>query len=197
MNNISFQGATNFTISPTAYRKVEETTRKAYTNLTKTSKCQLDGHKVCALDTDPEYLTVIVRHENNKGLFRYIPIKSNVQMFIEDLAAQVEALKDSAKGKTLTAWIVGGTRFYNKEKNILATKVLDEIADVICGKPNIDTSILVGSKTGEEKFIMRAGKSDFKLALDKKVNPDNDLESELGKIFDIVELNNTELIYAK
>ena len=78
MNNISFQGATNFTISPTAYDKVAETTRKAYTNLKKTNNCQLQGHKICALDTDPEYLTVIVRNDSNKGIFRYIPIKQNI-----------------------------------------------------------------------------------------------------------------------
>lgn len=196
MNNISFQGATNFTISPTAYKKVEATTRKAYTNLTRKSNCKLEGHKICALDTAPEYLTVIVRNDNNNGLFRYIPIKPNIQETIDDLSKQVEHLKDSAKGTSLTAWIVGGTRL-NTPKGCLITTVLDEIAKIICEKPKIDTSILVGSKTGEEKFIMRAGKSDFKLALDKKVNPDNDLESELGKIFDIVELNNTELIYAK
>ena len=196
MNNISFQGATNFTISPTAYDKVAETTRKAYTNLKKTNNCQLQGHKICALDTDPEYLTVIVRNDSNKGIFRYIPIKHNIQPFIEDLSSQVDSLKASAKGKSLTAWVLGGTRL-NGEKGHLITNVLDKIAELICEKPNIDTSILVGSTTGEEKYILRAGTPEFRLSLDKKVNPDNNLESELGRIFDIVELNNTELTYVK
>ena len=196
MNDISFQGPTNFSISPTAYNKVQDTTRKAYTNLKKQHNRSLSGHVTCTLDTDPDFLTVIVNNDNRKGLFRYIPLKPDIQDHIDDLSNQVKNLQKTSKGNTLTAWILGGMKLEG-EKGDMVSRVLKQIADLICDKPNIDTSILVGSSSGEEKYILKTGFPDLRLALDKKINPKNSLESELNEIFDIVELNNTEVSYVK
>jgi len=195
MNSINFTGKTNFCISPTAYGKVEETTRKAYTNLKNGSNCKLSNHKICALETNPNFLTVIVRN-NNDGFFKYIPLIGNIQRNLGDLSKNIIRLKSSTSKEPLTAWILGGTRFDSKiGNNVSAT--LNKIADMICEKPDIDTSILVGSYTGKEKFILRTNTKEFKIALDKSINPQNDLSLELEKIFDVVDLQNTKLYYEK
>ena len=62
-------------------------------------------------------------------------------------------------------------------------------------KPRIVKKI-INSKTGEEKFVLRAGTNQLKMALDKKINPKADVESELKDVFDVVELNNTNLYYS-
>ena len=182
MTDISFQGVTNFCISPTAYQKVEESARKAYTNVHKECDCMLSHHRMCSLTTNPEHLTVIVKNGNN-GFFKYVPFKENIENVLDEISRRVEELRKTAGEEPLTAWIVGGTSIYKPNNKIVDT--LNKIAERICDRPDIDTSILVGSSTGEEKFIIRPGVKQLKLALDKRINPNNNLESELENIFDV------------
>jgi hypothetical protein len=193
MDKISFQGLTSLTISPTAYEKVENTTRMAYTNLRLGSNCKLHKSKVCALETDPQNLTVIVKNEDN-GFYKYVPLIEDIHEFLYDISKGIEDLKKTARKEPLTAWIVGGTRLESPQgQKVIDT--LNKVADVVCDKPDIDASILVGSHTGEEVFVIRPGVTQLKMALDKKINPQNDLQSELEGIFDIVDINKTHLSY--
>lgn len=192
MNNISFQGRTDFLISPTAYQKVEKTTRNAYTNLYKNSDCKLFKSKVCALKTEPEYLTVIMKNEDD-GFFKFVPLNEDAEEVLSEISSRMDKLKRTARKENLTAWIVGGTKLDSPLGSKVVT-TLKQIADLICDRPDIDTSILVGSNTGEEIFVVRSGVNQLKLALDRKMNPGK-IEQELENAFDIVELNNTNLSY--
>ena len=193
MDKISFQGLTNFSVSPTAYKKVEKTTRKAYTNLQRGSNCRLWKNKICALKTDPKYLTVIVKNETD-GFYRYVPLKGNIENLMIDIAKEIDTLKKNAQQNPLTAWVVGGTKLESPQ-GLKVVETLNKVADVVCDKPGIDSSILVGSHTGEEVFVLRPGVTQLKMSLDKNINPNGDVQTELEKMFDIVDLSNTKLSY--
>ena len=79
-------------------------------------------------------------------------------------------------------------------------EAVNKIADLICDRPDIDTSILAGSKSGEDKIVLHTAKDRLDITLDKilNFNPKNqkNVEEDLEKYFDIVELNNTELLGA-
>jgi hypothetical protein len=194
MNNISFQGKTDFIVSPNAYNRVAAKTRQTYKNFLKTHNSKLYNNQVCTIKTDPENITVIMRNEKD-SFFKYVPINEEGQQnILEELAVSAEKLENSAKKDKVTAWIVGGTKIDGKHGNKVV-ETLNRIAELICDKANIDTSILVGSKTGEEMFVLRPQVKQLRFALDKKINPKNSLNTELENIFDVVELNNTSLTY--
>lgn len=194
MNNISFQGKTDFIVSPNAYNRVAAKTRQTYKNFLKIHNSKLYNNQVCTIKTDPENITVIMRNEKD-SFFKYVPINEEGQQnILEELAVSAEKLENSAKKDKVTAWIVGGTKIDGKHGNKVV-ETLNRIAELICDKANIDTSILVGSKTGEEMFVLRPQVKQLRFALDKKINPKNSLNTELENIFDVVELNNTSLTY--
>ena len=74
-------------------------------------------------------------------------------------------------------------------------ETLDDIADIVCDKPNIDASILVGAKKGQENCALYARNNEIEITLDKPIKLDKNVspEENLEQIFDITELNNTEL----
>ncbi len=193
MNNISFQGRTELCLSPTAYKKVERTVRSTSRFLDQNSDCKISNSKVCALTTIPDYLTVIMKNEND-GFLRFVPLLENPEEVLLDISKRINKLKKTAKRDNLTAWILGGTRIEGKQGNKIV-HTLNQVADLICDRPDIETSILIGSNTGEETYIIRSGVNQLKLALERKMNPHNKVLQELENNFDIVELNNTELSY--
>lgn len=193
MNNISFQGKTTLCISPNAYRRVTEKARSTYSELNKKSNCMLRSNKTFLIDTDPEALTVIVKNNDN-GFLKYLPVKKDITEIINKIESKILVLKEKKQQEPLTAWIVGGTKL-DSPLGQKVSETLNKIAKLICDRHDIDTSILVGSKTGEEKFIIHNGKTKLKLDIDKKINSPNNLEPELENMFDIVELNNTKLVY--
>ncbi len=191
MDKISFQGLTNFSISPTAYRKVANITREKYTNLHIGTNCRLTKNKVCTIETDPKNLTLIVRNKKD-GFYKYIPLIDNLDYVIADITKGIEQLKKTAADEPLTAWLVGGTKLDGRQGNKVAD-TFNKIADVVCDRPDMDTSILIGSHTGEEMFTLHLKPEQLNLSLDKTVNQGNSVQSELENIFDIVDLNNTHL----
>ena len=193
MDKISFQGLTNFSVSPTAFRKVEDITRFKYTNLQKGTNCRLSRGKVCSIETDPQNLTLIIRNDKD-GFYKYIPFIGNNEHIMADILKGIEELKKTASNEPLTAWIVGGTKLDGRQGQRV-TATLEKVADVVCDRPDIDTSILVGSRTGEEVFTLNSYANHLKMALDKRIDPNNDVQAELEKIFDIVDLNKTNLSY--
>ena len=193
MDKISFQGLTNFSVSPTAFRKVENITRFKYTNLQKGTNCRLSRGKVCSIETDPQNLTLIIRNDKD-GFYKYIPFIGNNEHIMADILKGIEELKKTASNEPLTAWIVGGTKLDGRQGQRV-TATLEKVADVVCDRPDIDTSILVGSHTGEEVFTLNSYANHLKMALDKRIDPNNDVQAELEKIFDIVDLNKTNLSY--
>ena len=110
---------------------------------------------------------------------------------IDEIALKVEELKKLAKGK-LTAWIIGGENIKSANgENTINT--VNKIAGIICDRPDIDASILAGSKSGEEKIVLHTLSGQLEIILDKSLNKQHNLED----YFDIVELNNTDLSFTK
>ena len=192
IDNINFTGRTDFFISPTANQKVERTVKQAYRDIVKGDNCRLYSGRTCSLHTDPDCLTVIVKNDRD-GFFRYMPLNSDEETFYE-LENELEKLQLPDLKHKITAWIVGGTKIEGKQGTKLLN-ILNNLVDLLCDRQDIDTSILVGSRTGEEIFVIHPRIKNTRLILDKKINPNNNLETELENMFDVVELNNTTLSY--
>ena len=182
MNNVSFQGRTNVILSPDAFDKVSHVTNATYRHLTSGNKCSLTNGKIFTTSVEADNLLVLVRNENT-GFLKHVPINEKIQRFIDDIALRVEDLKSTANEK-LTAWIIGGNDYtMDNGKTISA---VNKFAEVLCDKPDIDTSILAGMEKAREDIVIHTRKGITELTFAKK--PDADLENH----FNIVELNNIE-----
>ena len=98
---------------------------------------------------------------------------------ISEIFEYIEKLQTTAKDK-LTAWIIGG------QGGEQTTRKVNTIAEVLCDRPDIDTSIIAGQKSIAPNLTIypTTEKLDITIGLPKK----DDLEN----YFDIVELNNTK-----
>lgn len=182
MNNVSFQGRTNILLSPDAYDTVSRVTNATYRHLTPGNRCNLTNGKVFTSSADTENLLVLVRNENT-GFLKHVPINEKIQKFVDEIALRIEDMKAGANEK-LTAWIIGGNDYvHDNGKTITA---LNKLAEVMCDKPDIDTSILTGMEKAREDIVIHTRKGITELTFAKK--PDADLENH----FNIVELNNIE-----
>lgn len=192
-NNISFQGHSTLILSPKLYEKASDVSRGAYRKLTTTNKCNLTNGKVFDSYADAGTLAVIVRNEKN-GIIKHVPTNGNCDNLIGNILDSVDRLKKAAKGK-LTAWIIGGDRIENAGGDD-TIKTLNKVADAICDRPDIDTSVLVGSKSGEDRFFLHTLNGEFEVGLNKntKAVKQSKLsdEEKLENYFDIVELNNVD-----
>ena len=194
MDNISFQGHSTLILSPKLYTKAQEISGGAYRKLNANNKCNLVNGKLYDSFADAGTIAVVIRNEKN-GIVKHIPTKKDCTEIIGNIAETVEKLKKSAEGK-LTAWIIGGDRIESAggENTV---KTLGKIADEICDRPDIDTSILVGSKSGEDKFFLHTLNGELEVGLDKSPKQLKQsqlpIEEKLENYFDIVELNNTDV----
>ncbi|MFQ8626391.1 MAG: hypothetical protein ACLSA2_07995 [Candidatus Gastranaerophilaceae bacterium] len=107
-------------------------------------------------------------------VFKTCTYKRKIQRFIDDIALRVEDLKSTANEK-LTAWIIGGNDYtMDNGKTISA---VNKFAEVLCDKPDIDTSILAGMEKAREDIVIHMRKGITELTFAKK--PDADLENHL------------------
>ncbi len=194
MDNISFQGHSFLVLNPKAYDKAREITSGAYRHLGLGNNCKLTNGKVFTSEAGAQNLAVIVRNEKD-GILKFVPINGKIQHVLDEISKKVEELQTMAKGK-LTAWIIGGEaiKSVNGERTINA---VNKLAEIICDRPDIDTSILAGSLKGEEKIVLHTKNNFLEIVLDKFVNPkacqNKPDEAYLSRYFDIVELNNTDI----
>lgn len=194
MNNISFQGRSTLVLNPKAYDKARELTSGAYRHLRMDNNCRLINGKIYTSKADAQNLAVIVRNEKD-GILKFVPTKGEIQQVLDEISKKVDTLKAASKGK-LTAWIIGGEAIKSPNGGKTVDAV-NKIADIICDRPDIDTSILAGSLKGEEKIVLHTRTNLLEIILDKFVNgktPKSKFdEKDLSKYFDIVELNNTDV----
>ena len=197
MNNISFNGRTTLILNPKAYDEARTITSSTYRHLKSRNHCNLSNGKIYTSKADAQNLAVIIRNEKD-GVIKHIPVNGKIQVFVDEISQKIEELKKMSRGK-LTAWIIGGENIksQNGGKTI---ETVNKLADVICDRPDIDTSILAGSINGEDKIVVHTKNNKLELILDKEILPGAQKDatsSDLEKYFDIVELNNTELSYTK
>ena len=182
--NISFQGHTYLELNPHKFSNVISDINRCSRNLGIDNKCNLSNGKLFAATPDILNYAVIVRNHKN-GFLKYVPLKENLSSVIDEIALKVDKLRESSKDK-LTAWIIGGDRIDGKlgEKSV---NTLNKIADVLCDKPDIDASILAGTKN-RENIVIHTLNNVLEMTLEKPK------KSSLEDMFDIVEINNTEII---
>ena len=189
-----FQGHSTLILSPKLYEEASDVSKQAYRKLTTSNKCNLINGKVYTSLADAKEIAVIVRNEKN-GILKHIPTMSNCEEAIKNVLDTIDTLKKTAKGK-LTAWIIGGDSVNGAGGND-TVKTLDKVAGAICDRTDIDTSILVGSKSGEDKFFLHTLNGELEVGLDKNPRAIRQsklpIEEKLENYFDIIELNNTDV----
>ncbi len=181
MNNISFQGRTNLVFDKKAYDNIviKYHIRK-YSNLTTTNKDMINliNSKYCTLDPNETRETVVLLVNGKGGMF-FRKAKNQINEILDS----VDKLKKTAKDK-LTAWII------SSENNENSVKGFDKVAEVLCDRPDIDTSILAFNKKDivpNITFYPRAKELDVQISTPMNCNNQN---PKLEEFFDLVELNN-------
>ncbi len=185
MNNISFQGHTTLICNPKKFDEIAFTLTRQSKNLKPGNKCTLQNFQTYLAKANDQNLVVILKNEE-KGILKYIPTNEDITKFIEEIATAIDKFKEKSK-KTLTAWIIGGSQIHNSNgENSINT--VNKLANVLCDRSDIDTSILACCKAPQENIIIHNNGKGLELTLEKPK------QTNLEDSFDIVELNNTDVI---
>ncbi len=184
MQNISFQGHSSLFLNSKNFDKAARTAKSYYRDLGTKNKCTLRNGSVFTTSADSDTLALIVRN-NKSGFVKHVPTSGRIGKIIEEITQKIEELKTDSKEK-LTAWIIGGEKFEGEKGSNTINRV-NELAEIVCDKPDIDASILAGSKKGAENIALHPRAEGLEITLDRT-------NCDLEDAFDIVELNNTEII---
>jgi hypothetical protein len=187
MDKISFQGKTNLIISNLEFaRAANKTDVTRYHGPLTTRSSNLGSSRTLNYDVTGGDLFVVVRNART-GFVEMLKPFENIKIGdkLEKIAKKVEELKDSTNEK-LTAWIIGGKP--NDNKTIGSVNALGEI---LCDRPDIDTSILAGAKKMPgQNMLLEGHVGSMNVIFPQK----NNIQSidDLANNFDIFELNNVE-----
>ena len=185
MDNISFQCRSNIHLTPTILRETVEKVNLRKNNLNNISNRTLVNGQTLLMKPDPDHISVIVAN-GKTGFLKRFPLTNNIENKVNEIADSVDELVGKSKEK-LTAWIIGGDRMNGKNGN-KTVNWLNKIADILCERSDIDTSILMGSKRPEDKILVHPILDKLELVLEKPKT------ATLDDCFDIIELNNTNII---
>ena len=185
MDKISFQVQTKLIRDPLKYSKAIGTTIRKSRNLKPENEYNLINGQTFTTSVDDRNLIVLVRSEKD-GFLKFIPTSGEVGNLINDIVNKVTELTVKSKDK-LTAWIIGGAEIKSK-KGTDTIMTVNKLADVLCDRPDIDTSILAGNKNSGENIVIHTLTDGLEVVLEKTKN------SKLEDTFDIIELNNTKVI---
>lgn len=183
MNNISFQGKTNLLFDNAIYNVVTTRHRPgAFTNLNLSagSNYKIRNARFIAYDPNEVCDTAVLIRNERFGMFFH-----NAQEKILEILDCISMLKENAK-ENLTAWIIGG------QKGIKTTKDVNVLAEVLCDRPDIDTSIIAGQRLIAPNITIHPTIEKFELSIGAAApKAGENVERNLENYFDIVELNNT------
>ena len=184
MQNISFQGRSNLVFSNARFNELAQCVT------TERRKCSFATNQFLTKRTfgvDMETMPVIVFvRGDNEGIIQRYSSGRKVDELLYELEEKVNQLKSTAKEK-LTAWIIGG-----KPNDAKTTITTNKIAEVICDRPDVDTSILVGDSINTtERIYIRGNAQGTEIIFPelKGIKSSSDVEN----IFDITEFNNTQI----
>ena len=186
MQNVSFQGRTNLVFSTIRYDKLNDsaaTARRKCSN----SINQFLTKRTFGVDMENCPVVVFVRGDNEGVIQRFTPGRKTSDLLFE-LEEKINQLKKDAQEK-MTAWILGG-----KAQDERTTRTVNEIADLICDRPDIDASILTGDKINTtERILIRGNSQGTEIIFPtlKGIKESSDVEY----VFEIVELNNTQVLF--
>ena len=183
MNNISFQGRTNLVFDNIIYDKLlNNRTKYHFTNINKKSihEYKINSGRHFIFDPNEIKEPVIILINEKGGIFIKNPIDN-----LTKLLDKIDELKANTTTK-LTSWIIGG------QKNTQTTNKVNTLAEILCDRPDIDTSIIAGEKTVAPNITFYSKLDKFKLTLGLPPQKEN-FENVLEDCFDIVELNNVSI----
>ena len=185
MNNVSFQGHTNLMFSPNKFREIAEITERRSRNLRPDNKCIIRNGQIYTAQTYADNILVFLRNEEG-GILKFIPTNAEMKNKLAELNKALDDMLATSKAK-LTAWIIGGSKIDSKNgENTIIT--LNKVANVLCDRQDIDTSILVGTKDFKDKnLIFHSLKDNLELTIEAPKG------SKPEDIFEIVETNKTNI----
>ena len=190
MSNVSFQGRSNLFISGEIYDQFVQKSQNTRRVITKTRVDNtLSINKPFLTLPEPDDIIVIIRNERN-GFMKKFPVLTKIEKIADDICRQIDELQKNAKEK-LTAWIIGGSNY--RQDNGKTIKAVNELGEVLCDRPDIDTSILAGPRFKTADGIgIQDNVGETTIVLTKGKNTDIKSPEDLEDFFDIVELNNVE-----
>lgn len=185
-NNISFQGKTNLIISNARFNKNFEISKLGY-HSNSCGNTRFSQGNYYNVPTQNNEILVFLKN-SKKGIMRKFIPEQNIEEILLKFEDEIDKLKKFNPKEKLTAFIFGGKA--NDSKTIDS---VNQVADVLCDRADIDASILAGNKSNVENIGMcgRIGFTNVFMPEIKGVKCEEDLE----KYFDIVELNNVETIF--
>lgn len=187
-NTISFQGRTSLIGSEKIYNGLKEKAQKLQKHIIPPNNTrQFNLWTTYTTEPDAENIAIILSGKS-KNFLSYVQIGETLQNFSEKINSMVKFLKSETQEK-LTAWIIGGHHLEGIKGN-KTIRTVNEIADILCDRPDIDTSILAGSKEGLDKIGIHKINDKLEIIVGKDIDYTKPLDIELEKHFDIVELNN-------
>ncbi len=190
MADVSFQGKSNLFISGDIYNQFVQKSENTRRVITKAfADNSLSINKPFLTMPEPDDLVVIVRNER-EGFMKKFPVLAQIEKVADDICRKIEDLQKNTTEK-LTAWIIGGSNY--KHDNGKTIKAVNELGEVLCDRPDIDTSILAGPKFKTADGIgVQGNVGETNIVLTKGKNTTVSTPEDLEDFFDIVELNNVE-----
>lgn len=186
MDNISFQGRSQLIFSPKIYKACTLKTEHAYKHLVSGTKPM---NSVNLLTAEATSDNVILYMGNEKsGMVSVIPTTEEHPDLLNVLDTNARNLLKKAKDK-LTVWIIGGEKASSKNGDDMI-RTVNEIAGVVCDKPNIDASILAGGNGEINSVAFKRTADGLNVVVGNNIKINGLSESELSRHYDIAELNN-------
>lgn len=192
MDGINFCGKTQLILNENLLSDIIPRTNARNTNIRlASSNPNLVQCKLFTTTIDENSYTIFVRNDK-EGFLHRIPLLGKAEKALEDLAIKVDKLLNQSK-ENFTAWIIGGSSFENP--TLKSADRLNEIAEVLCDNPKIDTSILSGIKNAKEHIAIKCRKNITELMFPTKkgLSKPNNPEEFFNKNFEYLELNNVEI----
>ena len=186
MDKISFQGGSQLIFSPKIYNACTLKTVNAYRHLVSGTKPMNSANLLTAEATSDN---VILYMGNEKsGMVSVIPTTEEHPDLLNILDTHARNLLAKAKDK-LTVWIIGGEKASSKNGDDMI-RTVNEIAGVLCDKPNIDASILAGGNDKVNRVAFKRTADGLNVVVGNNIKVNNLCEDELRKHYNIAELNN-------
>jgi len=187
MDKISFQGKSQLLFSQKIYNTCCEKTERVFKHVNKEVVRQVPRFSLYTAETSSDNLILYMGNEKS-GLLTTVSTTEKNPEIMENLEIQASNLLKKAKEK-LTVWIIGGDPIRsNNGTNMVRT--VNEVADILCDKPNIDASILAGGKDKVNKVAFKLSGGKLNVVVGNNIKADDVCEEELLRHYDIVELNN-------
>lgn len=184
MQNINFTGHSNLILNSKNFETLVQKAQNSHRSLKINNKCSLNNGNIFTTISNSDNLVLIVKSDK-KGFVKHVPTFGKVEKLMKEIFEKIEDLKSESKNK-LTAWIIGGDSI-DKPKGTGTIKQVNQLAEIICDRPDIDTSIIAGSKNGAERIAIHPLIDNLNITVESPNKP-------LEELFDIVELNNTDII---